>query len=223
MKNLKKINLTASIICADHLNLESEIKIMEDAGIDYIHVDVMDGHFVPRLGIYPEVIEAVRKISTLPMDAHLMINNPDEFIPLFAKSGADIITVPAEGNNHLHRTIKLIKDLGRVAGVAINLATSLNVLDYIMDDIGLILIMAINPGIVGHKLIPASLKKTQDLAAKVANYPNMIIEVDGGVTFESAKLMAEAGANMLVCGSSTIYKKTDSVKINVEKMRSLLK
>jgi len=220
--NEKKYFLASSLICADVLNLEKEIKAMEEAGIDYIHFDAMDAHFVPRLGLYPEMLSAVKRASSLPVDVHLMMDNTEEYIPIFAKNGADIIFVPAEGNNNLHRTIKMIKDFGVNTGVAINPATPLNVLDYILPDLDYIMLMAINPGIVGHKLIPQVMEKISDLKAKLIDHPNILIEVDGGVTFVSAKEMVDRGANLLVCGSSSIYKLGASVKDNTSKLRQII-
>lgn len=217
-----KYKLSASLICADPLDLRTAINNLEEAKMDFIHFDVMDGNFVPRLGIYPEVLEVIRTESSLPIDVHLMLQNPELFIPLFIKNGANIITIPVEGNLHLHRTIKMIKDLGAKVGVALNPATPLNVLDYIIEDIDLVMIMAINPGIVGHKLIPQIINKIIDLKKKTADYLELIIEIDGGVTFESAPQMVNAGANMLICGSSTIFKKNESVKENIDKLRRIL-
>lgn len=198
--------LAASLVCGNMLGLESEIRALERGGIDFIHFDVMDGSFVPRLGLHPEMLKAIKSITKIPVDVHMMINNPDFFIPEFIKAGADIIVVHAESTQHLHRTIKIIRDLGGRAGVALNPGTPLNVLDYVLDDIELVMLMAINPGIVGHKLIPKALDKISDLKAKLADYPQIIIEVDGGVSPESAHLMIARGANLLVCGTSIIFK-----------------
>lgn len=218
----EKIFLSASIICANLLNLEADIKCLEKSGIDYLHFDVMDGQFVPRLGLFPEMLSAIKKITKIPIDVHLMIENPDNYIPAFINAGASIVAVHVESTPHLNRSLRLIKSLGAKAGVVLNPATSLSVLDYILDDIDLIMLMAINPGVVGHKLIPNSLKKISDLKKKIKNYPNMLIEVDGGVSFESTKNMVKAGANMLVCGSSTIFKPNEPIDKQIQDLRQLI-
>jgi ribulose-phosphate 3-epimerase len=204
--NIKPYKLAASLICANTLDLKSEIRSLEKGGIDFIHFDVMDGNFVPRLGLHPEILKAVKSMTKIPVDVHLMIENPDFFIPELIKAGADIIVVHAESTKHLHRSIKIIRDAGIKAGVALNPGTPLSVLDYVLEDIDLVMLMAINPGIVGHKLIPRALEKISELKAKLADYPKMIIEIDGGVTPESAPEMISRGANLLVCGTSIIFK-----------------
>ncbi len=217
--NTKPYKLAASLICADILDLKSEIRSLEKGGVDYLHFDVMDGSFVPRLGLHPEIISAIKSISKLPIDVHLMIDNPDFFIPELIKAGADIIVVHAESTKHLHRSIKLIRDGGAKAGVALNPGTSLSVLDYLLDDINLVMLMAINPGIVGHKLIPRALDKISELKEKLEKYPNMIIEIDGGVTPESAPNMINRGANLLVCGTSIIFKPNVDLSKKVKEVR----
>jgi len=215
----KKYQLAASLICGNTLNLESEIRSLEKGGIDYIHFDVMDGSFVPRLGLHPEILRAVKSITKIPIDVHMMIDNPDFFIQDMAKAGADIIVVHAESTKHLHRTVKLIRDAGVKAGVALNPGTPLNVLDYVLDDISLVMLMAINPGIVGHKLIPRALDKISELKERLVNYPDMIIEIDGGVTPESAPQMITRGANLLVCGTSIIFKPDIAVGKKLKEVR----
>ena len=217
--NTKPYKLAASLICADILDLKSEIRSLEKGGVDYLHFDVMDGSFVPRLGLHPEIISAIKSISKLPIDVHLMIDNPDFFIPELIKAGADIIVVHAESTKHLHRSIKLIRDGGAKAGVALNPGTSLSVLDYLLDDINLVMLMAINPCIVGHKLIPRALDKISELKEKLEKYPNMIIEIDGGVTPESAPNMINRGANLLVCGTSIIFKPNVDLSKKVKEVR----
>ena len=208
---LKSYKLTASVICANFLTLAEQIKELERAGIDYLHIDVMDGIFVPRYGLFPELVAQIRKISKLPMDVHFMVKDPEPYIDSFAQAGASHLFVHPEGNNHLHRTICKIKNAGLKAGVVLNPATPLNTLDYILDDLDGVMIMAINPGIVGHKLIPPIIKKIKDLKKLVAKRANFIIEIDGGVTFDSAVTMIKAGANLLVCGSSTIFRSDASI------------
>lgn len=217
--NNTSYKLAASLICSNMLDIASDIRSLEEGGIDYIHIDVMDGNFVPRLGIHPEMVKAVRSVTNIPIDVHMMIDNPDLFVPDFVKAGGDIIVVHAEATKHLHRTIKMIRDAGARAGVALNPGTSLHALDYVLDDIDCVMVMAINPGIVGHKLIPRILDKISELKEKLADYPEMIIAVDGGVNPESAPEMVKRGANLLVCGSSMIFKPDSTVGEKVKEVR----
>jgi len=204
--NNKKFLLSASLVCADFLNLRADISALEKGGADFIHFDVMDGNFVPRLGLFPEMLKAVKSVTKTPVDVHLMINDPEKYIPDFAAAGADIITIHVESTNHADHAVRMIKKLGLKAGVALNPGTSLHTLDYFLDDIDLVMLMAINPGIVGHKIIEKTFDKIANLKTKLADKPNMLIEIDGGVTFETAPKMMAAGANMLVCGSGTIFR-----------------
>lgn len=222
MENIRKYKLAASIICADIGNLEEQIQLLEQAHIDYIHFDVMDGRFVPRFGLYPEMLEKIKSLSSVPVDVHLMIDSPEQYIDIFAKAGADYIVVHAESTRHLHYVIKKIKDLGVKAGVALNPATTLDVLDFVMDDIDLVMLMAINPGIVGHKLIPQMIDKIDLLKKKLHDRPDMIIEIDGGVNPESASQMIKKGANMLVCGTQTIFKSNENVSEKIVELRKNL-
>lgn len=197
--------LAASIICDRMLDLRSTLTQIEAGGIDQIHFDVMDGLFVPRYGLYPEVLAAIKSVTNIPVDVHCMVEDIEPYIPVFAKAGADYIVPHVEPMRHVHRTVKLIKDAGVKAGVALNIATPLNVLDYILDDIDLVMLMAINPGIVGHKLIPRALEKIAELKERLEGR-NIMIEIDGGVNPESAPLMIQKGATMLVCGTQMIFK-----------------
>lgn len=219
----KHFLLSASIICANALDLKKDIQQLEDGGIDYLHFDIMDGAFVPRLGLFPEMLASVKAVTKIPITAHLMIENPDNFIPAFARAGADIIIIHAESTKHLDRSIRLIKNMGIKAGVALNPATPLSFIDYVLDEIDLVMLMAINPGIVGHQLIPGTLKKISDLKNKLRYYPHILIEIDGGVTFKSAPDMIKMGANMLVCGSSTIFKPGKPISKKIKELRQLLK
>lgn len=220
MKSLYK--LSASLVCANMINLSEEIKSLERGKIDYIHFDVMDGSFVPRFGLHPEMLTAIKKITNIPVDVHLMVDYPEEYISDFAKAGADIIAVHAESTKHLHRVIKKIRDSGIKAGVALNPATPLNVLDYVLDDIDLVVLMAINPGIVGHKLIPCAMNKIIDLRKKLAKHPKIMIQIDGGVTQESAAEMVKKGATMLVCGSSTIFRPPEKIETKIKELRKII-
>ncbi|OIJ17788.1 ribulose-phosphate 3-epimerase [Anaerobacillus alkalidiazotrophicus] len=203
------IKIAPSILSADFARLGEEIKDVERGGADYIHVDVMDGHFVPNITIGPLIVEAIRPITTLPLDVHLMIENPDNYIAQFAKAGADIITVHVEACTHLHRTIHLIKENGVKAGVVLNPATPVDTIQHIIDDVDMVLLMTVNPGFGGQKFIKQVLPKIYAVSEMAKSKGLSIdIEVDGGVNSETAKLCIEAGANVLVAGSA-IYNEKD--------------
>ena len=210
-----KKEISPSILSADFSCLEKEIKSVEDAGADYIHIDVMDGHFVPNITVGPLIVEGVKKVTKLPLDVHLMIENPDLYIESFASAGSTILTVHPEACYHLQRTLQAIKDRGMQPAVALNPATPLCVLDHIMNDIEMILIMTVNPGFGGQKFIPSMLSKIEKLRALLDEASRKIpIEVDGGIVVENIKKVAQAGADIFVSGSgvfkTTDYKKTIS-------------
>ena len=197
------IKISPSILSADFARLGDEIRAIDVGGADYIHVDVMDGHFVPNITIGPLVIEAVRKVTTKPLDVHLMIENPDRYILDFAKAGADLITVHQEAVPHLHRTIQLIKSLGKKAGVSINPATPVSTLEVILDDLDLVLLMSVNPGFGGQSFIPATLAKISALRQRIAERGLSVeIEIDGGVKADNIGEIAAAGADVFVAGSA---------------------
>jgi len=198
---MKKI--APSILSADFSRLGEEIRAVEAGGADYIHVDVMDGHFVPNITIGPLVVEAVRKITNLPLDVHLMISNPELYIPEFAKAGADIIVIHAEATVHLHRAVQLIKSFGKKAGVALNPATSLSALDYVLSDLDLVLLMTVNPGFGGQSFIDACVPKIQSLRGMLDRHGlETELEVDGGVKTDNIDRIAHAGADVFVAGSA---------------------
>ncbi|QOY34421.1 ribulose-phosphate 3-epimerase [Anaerobacillus isosaccharinicus] len=203
------IKIAPSILSADFARLGEEIKDVERGGADYIHVDVMDGHFVPNITIGPLIVDAIRPITTLPLDVHLMIENPDQYIPQFAKAGADIITVHVEACAHLHRTVHLIKEQGVKAGVVLNPATPVDTIQHIIDDVDMVLLMTVNPGFGGQKFIKQVLPKIYAVSEMSKSKGLSIdIEVDGGVNVETAKLCIEAGANVLVAGNA-VYSEKD--------------
>lgn len=197
------IKISPSILSADFSRLGEEIRAIDVGGADYIHVDVMDGHFVPNITIGPLVVDAVRKVTSKPLDVHLMIENPDCYIPDFAKAGSDLITVHQEAVPHLHRTVQLIKSLGKKAGVSINPATPVSTLDVILDDLDLVLIMSVNPGFGGQSFIPATLAKITALRRRIEERGLAVeIEVDGGVKADNIGEIAAAGADVFVAGSA---------------------
>lgn len=201
------VKIAPSILSADFARLGEEIKDVERGGADYIHVDVMDGHFVPNITIGPLIVEAIRPITKLPLDVHLMIENPDQYIEAFAKAGADYITVHVEASRHLHRTIQLIKSTGVKAGVVLNPATPVDSLKHIIEDVDMVLLMSVNPGFGGQKFISSVLPKIRQVKELADSLnPNLEIEVDGGVNEDTAKLCVEAGANVLVAGSAVFNK-----------------
>jgi len=197
------IKIAPSILSADFSRLGDEVRAIDVAGADYVHIDVMDGHFVPNITIGPLVVDAVRSVTELPLDVHLMIENPDQYIPDFAKAGADIIVVHAEAVRHLHRTVQLIKSLGKKAGVSLNPATSLSALDIILPDLDLVLLMTVNPGYGGQSFIESSLPKIAELRQRINALDLPIeLEVDGGVKVDNIEKIAAAGADVFVAGSA---------------------
>ena len=194
----KKIIIAPSLLAADFSILKEEITNIENAGAEYLHLDVMDGNFVPNISFGPVVIKSLRAHSNLIFDVHLMIENPDKYVADFVDAGADIICVHVESTKHLNRTIQLIKSYKKKVGVARNPSTSLDTIKYDLDNIDMVLIMTVNPGFGGQKFIPQMLQKIKELR-KIA--PNIDIQVDGGINDEISKLVIEAGANVLVAGS----------------------
>lgn len=213
------IIIAPSILSANFANLAQEIEKVEKAGCDWIHVDVMDGHFVPNITIGPPVISSLSKIATVPLDVHLMINNPDRYLEDFAEAGASYITVHSEACIHLQRTLSHIRKLGKKAGVSLNPATPPEVLDYVLGDLDLVLVMSVNPGFGGQKFIPSILPKITKLKQMFDKFgkKDIKISVDGGINSETAKQVTAAGANVLVAGSS-IYGSSD-VKEAINNLR----
>jgi len=216
------VKLAPSILSADFSRLGEEVKAIEQAGADIIHVDVMDGHFVPNITIGPLVVKAVRKATSLPVDVHLMIMDPDKYIADFANAGADYLTVHAEVLPHLNRTLSEIRNHGVKAGVAINPSTSLSVLDWVWEYMDMLLIMSVNPGFGGQSFIPNCLDKISGARIEIdMRGVDVLLEVDGGVKVDNAREVGEAGADILVAGSAVFG--TDDYKKTVKSFKKALK
>ena len=219
---MKKIQISPSILSADFSQLGSEIKKLEQGGADLIHVDVMDGHFVPNLTIGPPVIKNLRKCTKLPFDVHLMISPVHDYIQNYAEAGADIITIHPEATNDLKNSINLIKKLGKQVGVSLNPKTEITTLISEIKNIDLILVMSVNPGFGGQKFMPEVLDKIKKLKNIKDEYGYKYnIEVDGGINFSNSRMVLEAGADILVSGT-TIFKENDGdIRSNIEKLKSI--
>ena len=219
---MKKIQISPSILSADFSQLGNEIKRLEEGGADLIHVDVMDGHFVPNLTIGPPVIKNLRKYTNLPFDVHLMISPVHEYIENYAEAGADIITIHPEATENLKDSINLIKKLGKKAGVSLNPKTEIKTLIDEIEHIDLVLVMSVNPGFGGQEFMPEVLTKIKELKdIKEKNQYHFSIEVDGGINFSNSKIILEAGADILVSGTTVFKENNGDIKTNIEKLKSI--
>jgi ribulose-phosphate 3-epimerase len=217
---MKKIKISPSILSADFSQLGNEIKRLEKSGADMIHVDVMDGHFVPNLTIGPPIIKSLRQYTTLPFDVHLMISPVHKYIQDYADAGADIITIHPEATENLKNSIQYIKNLNKKVGVSLNPETKINLITGLLNEIDLVLIMSVNPGFGGQKFMPEVLKKIKELKAmRDQKKLNFDIEIDGGINFDNNKLAIEAGANILVSGTAVFKNNNGNIKKNIELLR----
>jgi ribulose-phosphate 3-epimerase len=212
--------IAPSILSADFAKLGEEVRAIDEAGADWIHIDVMDGHFVPNLTIGPMVVKALRPHTARPFDVHLMISPVDPLLDAFAEAGADIITVHSEAGPHLHRTIQRVKALGKKAGVSLNPATSAKALDYVLEEVDLVLVMSVNPGFGGQKFISSQLRKIEAVAKRIAKGGlDVRLEVDGGIDPETARQAVSAGADVLVAGTAVFRGGASAYAANIEALR----
>ena len=212
--------IAPSILSADFAKLGEEVHAIDEAGADWIHIDVMDGHFVPNLTIGPGVVKALRPHTAKPFDVHLMISPVDPFLDAFAEAGADIITVHPEAGPHLHRTVQRIKALGKKAGVSLNPATPPDILDYVLEDIDLVLVMSVNPGFGGQKFISSQLRKIEVIAERIAKLGLKVeLEVDGGIDPDTARQAVGAGATALVAGTAAFRGGPQAYAANIRALR----
>lgn len=214
------VKISASVMCADICRLEEDIRELKEAKVDYLHFDIMDGHFVPNFGFSLFAMESIKRVTSLPFDTHLMIEEPDRYIQRFAGAGSEIITVHAESTPHLPGTVQLLKNCGLKAGIALNPDTPLGVLEPILDNIDIVLIMAVNPGAVGQKYIPGIIPKIEELKEMIGlRKLGIDIEVDGNINPETVPLFVKAGANILVGGSSGLFGQGKTLREAVKCLR----
>ena len=219
-----KKKISPSIMCIDSFELNESVKTLNDFNIELIHVDIMDGSFVPNFTLGTDFIKSLKKHTDIPLDIHLMIDNPESKLDWFEFGEGDYVSIHQESTNHLHKAVSMIKSRGAKALIALNPSTPINTLESILDDIDGVLIMTVNPGFAGQKLVKSTLKKIKSLREILDRngYNHIEIEVDGNVSFENAKLMNDAGANIFVAGTSSIFLKENDIKTNITLLRNIL-
>ena len=217
--------ISASIMCANPLAMRQDLQLLQQSGADYYHCDIMDGHFVPNLMLSTETVKAVKKLNALPLDIHLMVDHPAECLQWLAFGEGDLVAVHAEADRHLQRTLRLIAERGATAAVALNPATPLCLIEQVLPDIGMLLVMTVNPGFAGQKLVPQTLAKVTEARALLDNrgYANIPLEGDGNCSFENIPKMEAAGASIFVVGSSSVFDPSLGIANGVAKVRALLK
>jgi ribulose-phosphate 3-epimerase len=214
------VKISTSIMCADFLRLGEAVKELEASGADYLHFDIMDGHFVPNFTMGPDILKSIRGETDIPFDTHLMVYEPERYIETFIQAGSDLVVIHVEACRHLHRTINLIKENGARAGVAINPATPLSALDYLLDEVYMVLVMAVDPGFAGQTMIPGAIGKIRQLKQKITQSGQDVkIQVDGNVSFQNAPRMVLAGADILVAGSSSVFRKDMTISEGMKALR----
>lgn len=217
--------ISPSLMCVDLMNVERDVKLLEEVGVDYLHIDIMDNHFVPNITLSTDFINGLRKITKLPLDIHLMMENPEQSFDRFSGcTKEDIISIHYEATVHIQRALGMLKDMGVKAGLALNPGTPLTVLEDLLSDLDVIVIMTVNPGFAGQKLIPATLDKIKRLRNMLdeKGYSHILIEVDGNVSFENAAKMHQAGANIYIAGSSSVFNADGNLSDNTNKMRKII-
>lgn len=212
--------ISASLMCVDFANIRDSIRALEEANIEYLHIDIMDGSFVPNFTLGPDFVRSIRKMTNIPCDIHFMVWEPERHIAAFEPREGDIISIHAESTVHLQRTLQLIHDAGASAAIALNPSTPLYSMDYVVDDLDAVLVMTVNPGYAGQKLVPATLRKIGETKQYLFDHGrSALIEVDGNVSFENAKKMREQGADIFVAGTSSLFMKDSSLLKNAQALR----